>query len=551
MRIKKELLIEGILAALLLNIVIATSGSAFNALPEQAQQAAIDDFILSTFLGGNNEDYIRNIVTDSQGNAIVTGYTLSTNFPVINSYQDTFAGGSDDIHGVGGDAIVAKFDSDWELLWSTYLGGSSQDGGLYVRTDTADNVIVLGLTNSVDFPTTEEASQPGHGGNYDLFVTKFASNGSIMYSSYLGTAGGEGLSGFEIASSGNLIISGSTSSADFPVTTTADQPSFGGEMDGFVIQLSANCSSLLYGTFLGGNRPDGVGALAIDAQDNIAVTGFTVSLDFPLTENAYQDTIHGTQAERDLFVAKYTASGQLVYATSFGGSHMDDSFGITLDSSGNIIFSGRTWSSDFPTANAYQENYSGVEVDGFVSKLSADGQELIFSSYFGGSGWDTLHHVAVDSANNIITSGIAGPDGFPSIDPFQEEHRGVVDVVAILLSPEGQPLFSSFLGGIAADHPWNQYLSNDHLYIVGTTSSSDFLVTSTAYQRTYRGNQDGFIFRFDITAYLAAERSDTSDTSENGINSTLETNSDEVSISLFSLAFSIGIIMFRRRMVCR
>ncbi|MFQ5976535.1 MAG: SBBP repeat-containing protein [Candidatus Heimdallarchaeota archaeon] len=551
MLIKKEFLIRSILAALLLNLIIATSGSAIKMLPEQAQQTDIDDFILSTYLGGNREDYVRNLVTDSQGNAIVTGYTLSTNFPVLNSYQDTFAGGSDDLHGVGGDAIVAKFDREWELLWSTYLGGSSMDGGLFVRTDAADNVIVLGLTNSSDFPTTADAFQQDHGGDYDLFIAKFASNGSLMYSSYLGTAGNEGIGGFEIASSGNLIISGSTSSADFPVTVNADQSSYGGETDGFVIQLSANCSSLLYSTFLGGNRPDGVGAMAIDAHDNIAVTGFTISSDFPLTENAYQDTIHGTQAERDLFVVKYTASGQLAYATSFGGSDMDGSFGITIDSSGDFIFSGRTWSSDFPTANAYQESYSGVEVDGFVSKLSANGQDLIFSSYFGGSGWDTIHHVAVDSASNIIASGIAGPDGVPSIDAFQEDHHGAVEVVALMISPEGQPLFSSFLGGTGVDHPWNQYLSNEHFYIVGTTTSSDFPVTSTAYQITNRGNQDGFIFRFDLTAYLASQTSDTSHTSENGINSILSSNSEEVSISLFSLAFSIGILIFRRRTVRR
>ncbi len=514
---------------LLLNISIVSCVSTLAVHQELPLQVNIEDFIYCSFLGGNNEDYIRDVVTDSQGNFIVTGYTLSTNFPVKDSYQDSFAGGENDLHGVGGDAIVAKFDKDGQLLWSTYLGGSDIDGATCVNVVTGDNIVILGLTKSNDFPTTTDAYQQDYSANYDIFIAKFASNGTLIYSSYLGASGNDQVNDCELDSAGNFVIAGGTGSSTFPVTADANQSVFGGGSDGFLMRLSPNCSTILYSTFLGGSGYEGIDKFVIDAQGNIIVSGPAVNPNFPITEDAYQDSINGTH--RDFFIAKYNPSGEVTYATYFGGSHMDDCFGVGVDSSGNIIASGRTWSADFPTVNAYQENYSDG-VDGIVTKLSADGQELIFSSYFGGSAWDTIHHVSVDSSDNVLVSGGAGPDGFPIIDAFQENHSGSWDNIIILISPDGQPVFSSYLGGNASDMPWNQYLSNDHLYIVGSTKSSDFPVTSTAYQKTYIGNEDGYIFRFDIEGYLAALYPETTTTTAM---TTIETTTESKSSPSFEI----------------
>lgn len=466
----------------------------------------IEDFSYSTFFGGNNVDYIKDVVIDSEGNVIVTGETLSTNFPVVNGFQETFAGGDQEIHTVSGDAIVSKFNQNGDLIWSTFLGGSNRDGGHCVLTDDSGNIYVAGMTNSIDFPITEDAYQQNfNGGGLDLFVTKFAPNGSLLYSSYLGTDGSEGVDDLKLDSSNNLIISGGTSSPDFPITTDACQSIFGGGSDGFILKLTPNCTSILYSTFIGGSDHDSLGKIAIDEEDNIFFDGTTSSSNFPITNNAFQDSISGTQ--RDIFLGKHTSTGQITYATFFGGSHMDDSFGLTIDSSKNIIFSGRTWSADFPVANAYQDEYSDVEVDAFVSKLSPDGQKLTFSSYFGASGWDTLHHVDVDSDDNIILSGVGGADGFPISNAFQEGHKGACDIVVMALSSIGQPLFCSFLGGTNNDHPFSQFLSDDYLYIVGYTTSTNFFTSDDAYQQTCGGNEDGFIFRLTIDAYLEEVKS--------------------------------------------
>ncbi|MFX0207213.1 MAG: hypothetical protein ACFFDT_14585 [Candidatus Hodarchaeota archaeon] len=554
MKNRKKLSIGNVVIILLLNISIVGCTSTLNL--HQNLQVNIEDFTYSTFLGGddspysedNIEDVIKDVTTDSQENIIVTGNTLSSNFPVMNAFQDTFAGGGNDIHGAGGDAILAKFDKDGQLLWSTFLGGNNIDGGICVKVIESDEIIVTGTTKSNDFPTTDDAYQKDYSSNYDIFITKFSSNGSLIYSSFLGASGDDTIYSFDLDSSGNLIISGRTTSANFPVTTDADQSVFGGGADGFFMRLSPNCTTILYSTFLGGSNNEGINEITIDTQGNIIVIGSTMSSNFPITTDAYQSSISSTHS--DNFIAIYNSSGQMTYATYFGGSDSDHCWGLTTDSVGNIIIAGQTFSADFPTTNAWKANYNESMVDGFVTKFSADGQELIFSSYFGGSGWDVVLNLNVDSNDNIIVSGYADiyPSGFPILDAFQEEIRGRCDIVIMILSPNGQPLFGTYLGGEGIDQPWNQYLINDYLYIVGSTESGDFFTTSDAYQQTISGRSDGFLFRFDIGSYLAGQTAETteSETTTSFTSSTETTESEnttsfELNIVFAGLLFVLGI----------
>lgn len=323
---------------LLLNISIVSCTSTLNSRQNLQLQVDIEDFTYSTYLGGddsqysedNIEDKIKDVTTDSQENIIVTGNTLSSNFPVKNAFQDTFAGGGNDVHDVGGDAFLTKFDKDGELLWSTFLGGSSLDGGKLVKVVESDKIIVLGMTKSSDFPTTEDAYQKDYSSNYDIFISKFSSNGSIIYSSFFGASGDDTIDSVELDSSGNLVVSGRTTSASFPVTTNADQPVCGGGSDGFFMRVSENCSTIMYSTFLGGSNNETINEITIDTQGNIIVTGTTLSSNFPTTSDAYQSSISSTHS--DNFIAKYDSSGQMTYATYFGGSHSDGSFGLATDS---------------------------------------------------------------------------------------------------------------------------------------------------------------------------------------------------------------------------
>jgi len=298
---------------------------------------------------------------------------------------------------------------------------------------------------------------------------------------------------------------GYTSSADYSVTPDAYQSDLNGERDCFITVVSRDLSTVLYSTFLGGGSSDSGNEIAIDSEGNVIVSGGTSSPDFPVTDGALQDTITGE--ERDCFLAKFSDSWELLYATFFGGSHMDDCFGLALDASNNFHVVGRTWSPDFPvTPDAIQESYSQESynedaVDSFYSEISADGRALLYSTYFGYDGWDSFLNVGFDPEGNVVLSGLADSGGFPVVRAFQEDQAGYADVILMVLSPSGELLLSSYLGGASFEHPSGQATVDGTLILVGNTYSSDFPVTDDALQRGMRGYQDGFIFKIDLAGY--------------------------------------------------
>ncbi len=459
-----------------------------------------DKYILCSYLGGSEDDLIRDMAVDSEGNILVTGDTLSENFPVTNdAYQTTYAGGIQDIHTVSGDAFISKFNSTGDLVWSSYLGGSSNDGGMGVHIDSEDNIYVVGETNSLDFPVT--GLNNSHGGP-DGFVTKFDTDGTLMFSMCIGTTGEEYLEG-SVMYSDILTVTGSTSSSTFPITDNAEQSIFGGVIDGTIVQLLPN-GTLFYSSFFGGSSIDAIGEVYTSTDGHYIVNGISESTNLPFTENAYATEISGPG--RDFFIATFTNTMEIEYCTYFGGSDVDDCFGCSLDSENNLIFSGRTWSTDFPIVNAWQSEYAGGEnemngVDAFVTKMDPTG-ELVFSSYFGGPQWDTLHFVDTDVQNNIFTCGDAPTNDFPiSSNAIQNQTMGSSDIVLLALTPEGTPYFGTFFGGNQIDHVWNMELFANQIYIVGYTSSYDFPTTSQAFQETKNNLKDGFFLRFDHIKY--------------------------------------------------
>jgi hypothetical protein len=317
--------------------------------------------VYSTYLGGTARDHGRSIAVDGTGNAYVTGYTASVNFPTANPLQPANHGGPS---WCPCDGFVAKLNAKGSaLIYSTYLGGSSDDGPHGIAVDGFGNAYVTGETYSTDFPTVNPI-QPALHGNQDVFVFKLNASGSaLVYSTYLG--GKQADFGYDIAvnSSGSAYVTGFTESADFP-TVNPLQPKKKGGQDAFVARLNAAGSALVYSTYLGGTNDDeGVG-IRVDGSGNAYVTGYTLSTDFP-TANALQVTNHGGA---DAFVAELNADGSaLTYSTYFGGSGNDYGRRIAVDSLGNVYWTGRTLSSDFPTANPLQATNHGL-YDAFLVK---------------------------------------------------------------------------------------------------------------------------------------------------------------------------------------
>jgi len=331
--------------------------------------AAGSALVYSTYLGGSSLEEGASIAVDGSGNACVTGYTYSTNFPTANPIQGANAGISD--------VFVTKLNAAGSaLVYSTYLGGGSNDVGAGTTVDGSGNTYVTGYTASTNFPTAKPI-QRTNAGIWDVFVTKLNAAGSVLvYSTYLG--GGVNDFGFDIAvdDSGNACVTGDTGSPDFP-TANPIQGAKAGWEDGFVSKLNAAGSALVYSTYLGGESGERGHGIAVDGSGNAYVTGYTYSTNFP-TVNPIQGANAGGH---DIFVAKLNAAGSaIVYSTYLGGTIDDLGYGIAVDGPGNAYVTGRTSSTNFPTANPMQGSNAGLD-DVLAAKISID---VIFKDGFEG-----------------------------------------------------------------------------------------------------------------------------------------------------------------------
>jgi hypothetical protein len=382
---------------------------------DRTKPLVIDPVLLySTYLGGSSGDYGAGIAVDGSGQAYVTGFTGSVDFPTLQASQPASGG--------EGDAFVTKLTATGALAYSTYLGGSGFDGGGGIAVDGSGQAYVTGGTASGNFPTLH-ASQPAFGGEHDAFVTKLTATGALAYSTYLGGSGVDGGGDIAVDGSGQAYVTGLTTSGDFP-TVQASQPAYGGggSGDAFVTKLTAT-GALAYSTYLGGSERDAGRSIAVDGSGQAYVTGNTTSGDFP-TLHASQPASGGGD-EFDAFVTKLTATGALAYSTYLGGSAHEAGLGIAVDGSGQTYVTGSTLSGDFPTLHASQPA-SGGGGDAFVTKLMATGA-LAYSTYLGGGGsssGDQGTGIAVDGSGQAYVTGLTQSGNFPTLHASQPAFGG-------------------------------------------------------------------------------------------------------------------------------
>ena len=336
---------------------------------DRSRPLIIDPVLLySTYLGGSGFEVCYDVAIDATGNAYVAGSTTLTDFPTTTGAVQTASGGS-------ADAIVAKVDPTGSgLIYSTYLGGAAADEGYGIAVDGAGNAYVTGYTSSTNFPTTAGAFRTSFSGNIDAFVTKVNANGSTLaYSTYLGGSGYERAPGIAVDAAGNAYVTGFTDSANFPTTPGAIQTNFAGSAnpdaayDAFVTKLNPMGSGLIYSTYLGGGVVDVGYEIAIDADGNAYVTGYTASSNFPTTTGAFQ-TVQSGYA--DAFVTKVNPGGTgLLYSTFLGGGNNDLGYGIAVNAAGHILVAGRTASTNFPTTAGALQTGSDGPGDAFIAKF--------------------------------------------------------------------------------------------------------------------------------------------------------------------------------------
>ncbi|MCE5219752.1 MAG: SBBP repeat-containing protein [Clostridium sp.] len=461
----------------------------------------------STYLGGN-DDFNNAIAIDNNGNAYVTGYTFSTNFPTTPGvFQPT------DPDEFNVDAFISKIDTNASginsLIFSTYLGGNNFDSGQGIAVDKKKNVYITGYTDSKDFPTTSTAYQPSVSDSSltKAFLTKLSANGSeLLYSTYLGGDSFDFAYGIAVDNNSNAYMTGTTSSNNFPTTPKAYQPvnpdSDPVFSNAFITKINtkkAGNASLVYSSYLGGNSFDEGFGIAIDKSDNAYITGYTWSSDFPTTPKAYQTCAPDSNTQ-NAFVSKISInSSKLLYSTYLGGNGEDVSRGIAIDKSGNAYITGYTASTNFPTTpSAYQHSKPNIDWDTvFVSKINTlklGNSSLSYSTYLGGNNFDIGNAIAVDNNGNAYVTGETNSSNFPATPTaFQPSppdtdsdigpDNAFISKINTLASREASLAYSTYLGGNSFDGGFGIKVDNeDNAYISGYTLSTDFPTTCTAYQ---------------------------------------------------------------------
>jgi hypothetical protein len=378
-------------------------------------------------IGGNGEDRGRDVALDNSGNVWITGRTTSTNFPTVNAWRSNNGGGTD--------AFAVKYNGDLNTLSvSTYVGGSGYDGAYSLDVDDIGNAIIVGYTESTNFPTVSTIVppfQPALAGTRDAFIVDIPSTGGVANTStYFGGTGVDEAYGIRIDKDGKILLSGITTSTDLP-TSNAMQSSSGGDSDAFVAKFNPTADLLHYSTYIGGSAGDAsYGGLAVDASGNAYVAGRTFSPNFAVV-NGIQGTYGGAM---DGFLVKLNASGQRVYSTFLGGSADEEFEDIWADAE-TVVLVGSTVSTNYPTSSPVQANNAGSR-DIVITKLN-QGVSLsyAYSTYLGGSGADSSQAVIQASDGTVYAAGDTQSSNFPSASGYVGGKEAVLFMIKDGMTP--------------------------------------------------------------------------------------------------------------------
>jgi len=428
------------------------------------------------------------------------------------------------VAGLVAGALPVRAGEDFDLAFSTYYGGSNWEHARDVCADAQGNTYVTGGTASPDFPTTPGAydrtfnaggGATGAHGDCDVYVVKSAPDGSLVWATLLGGPNYDRAYGIELDPQGNVCLSG-RAGPGFPTTAGAFQTTFQGVdagiygmQNGFLARLSPDGSSLLWASYVG------VASLCrdldVDASGDVYThlshenTGGTPPASW--FTGAYQPTRPGGA---DNGAIKVSSDGsQVLWATWLGGSGFEiKEASVRVDASGCVHLGFCTQSTDIPTtAGAHDRTYNGG-VDYYVARLSADGAQLLYGTYVGGSGddWMNTHQLALDAAGDVCATVTTNSTDFPTTaGAYDTTHNGGYDMGIVKLSSAGALVAGTYLGAGGEDNPDGVYVdASGNVFLTGETTSAGFPTTPNAFQSTFGGDHDAVVVRLsaDLSTLL-------------------------------------------------
>jgi hypothetical protein len=461
-------------------------------------------FVRAGYVGGGLEDGASGVAVDQFRNLFVVGSARSpeTSFPVGVGPDVTWNGGT-------GDAFVVKLDSQWQPVWSGYVGGAAGDTATCVVADGFGSAYLGGWTLSGDFPVAGTLG-PARGGGYDGWAARISFNGrSLVWSGLLGGAGDDRVLAMAIERpSGRAVVAGRTAGG-LPATGYG-----GGVSDGFVAGIRADGTLLDWSSYVGGALADSATGVAVDSSGNVYVCGNTSSGEASFATRFGPDLVQN--GGQDAWVAKFDAATHIaLYAGFIGGAATDDAAGIAVDSLGRAVVVGSTASNEatFPVAVGPHIVHHGKS-DGWVARVAADGVSLDYCGYLGGTGDDFAHGVALDANRRAYVVGATGSTerGYPSPrskfpvveGPDVSFNGGVHDGFLGVVEPTGERMSSlGYIGGAGnVDDAFAVALhTNGEVVVAGATvSSTKTFPAGVGPALVAFGGRDGFIALLQFAA---------------------------------------------------
>lgn len=506
----------------------------------------------STYTGSSADNFGCTATDDLSGNMFVGGTVFSFGYPTTTgAYQVSFKGGSIDM-------AITKYTADGtSLLYSTYLGGSGNEIPHSIVCSSNNELIILGTSNSVNYPTSTNGfshsmkggtatNYSGYGFNYpsgcDMVVTKLNPTGTgIVGSTFLGGSGNDGLNLNSVLKynygdvfrgevinglNDEIIIASTTSSPDFPGTSGAPQDTLNGASDAILVRMNSDLSSVLFASYIGGSNRETGNSVQINDVGDIYITGGTLSTDFPGTSGGFNSTYQG--GDSDGYVAKFSANGSSFLGASYiGTNEYDQNFFVQIDNDQEVYVIGQT-NGTYPILNA---GFSNPNSGQYIQKLSADLSTSLLSTTIGsGSGFVDISISAflVSECDFIYLSGWGGPlngwtglglatnsstSGMPvTSDAFQGNTDGEDFYLAVLAPDASSLLYGTFFGGLTSeehvDGGTSRFDKSGTVYqavCAGCGGNSDFPTTAGAWSNTNNSSNCNLgAFKFDLGSITPA-----------------------------------------------
>lgn len=438
----------------------------------------------ATYFGGSNTEYGCCTATDNSNNVYLAGNTYSSSGIAYNGFQNTYGGGLED-------AFLTKFDSLGNRLWATYYGGSNNDEGNKVATDTAGNVYLTGITLSSSGIASVGAHQGSSAGGIEAYLVKFDAAGNRLWATYFGGNGND--YGYDVLPdmSGNIYIAGRTSSTSGIASGGFQNTYGGGANDAYLAKFSSS-GNLIWATYYGGSGDDSPGKMLIDVSGNVYLTGYTSSTS-GIAYNGFQNSIAGGY---DFFLVKFDSSGNRQWATYYGGPGDENCLNNSaIDISGNIYIIGATTSTSGIASGGFQNTFGGGSNDAVLVKFSPYGIRL-WATYYGGSDMDRAKGVDTDNNKNVFMCGETTSTTYIASGGFQNTLSGSTNAFLVEFDSLGNRLCATYYGQSSEYTGASVTDNHGRIYICGNTNSTSG-IASGGFQNTYGGgDNDAFLVKF-------------------------------------------------------